>query len=151
MSFHIVYGFLLPWVIATVHLFRYHKTILLLIFPVCSMLAFAVNDLGFTYGFWRLESKPPLEGVLAMLPYNIGIYPVLASYMILLVSHLSRHPILIVIGIALFTTFLEFLMVVTDRVEYNKGWTIGWTFVSYVIPYYLVYLYYRCLQTLRVI
>ncbi|WP_026571899.1 CBO0543 family protein [Sediminibacillus sp. JSM 1682029] len=151
MSFHVMYGFLLPWIIAIVHLFRHNKTILFLIAPFSSMLAFTVNEIGVSLGFWSLVSKPPFDGTLAMLPYNLGIYPVLASYMTFFASNISRYSLWLVFGIALLTTFLELLMVVMDRVEYGNGWTIGWTFVSYVIPYYLVYLYYRCLKMLRVI
>lgn len=49
----------------------------------------------------------------------------------------------IVIATALATSLLEYLGILMDRVQYGNEWNIVFTFLSYLIAYILVYIYYR--------
>ncbi|MFD6511446.1 CBO0543 family protein, partial [Bacillus sp. NPDC060175] len=104
---------------------------------------------GLYCGFWRIA--PFLsQKTLSSLPFNIGLYPILASYLIFFIKK-TKRPYLMVFFISLFTTILEMTLVLSGKIVYDNGWNIIWTFFSYIIPYMWVYWYYLYLRKLQVI
>jgi hypothetical protein len=109
------------------------------------MLAFTVNQWGFYFEFW--DVTPILKDETASaIPFNLGIYPVLASFMIYLIQEKKRSPFFSIFIITLFTTFFELVTLVTGKVIYHNGWNIFWTFISYLIPYWITFVYYKILR-----
>jgi hypothetical protein len=59
------------------------------------MLAFTVNQWGFYFEFW--DVTPILKDETASaIPFNLGIYPVLASFMIYLIKFSGECPIIVI-------------------------------------------------------
>lgn len=55
---------------------------------------------------------------------------------------LKINAFIIIFLFTLLTTCIEGLGVIFGRVVYHNGWNIGWTFISYLIPAVLNYIYY---------
>lgn len=146
MLINTLLGFLLPWLILGIYIYKRDKRILIVIFPIGALLAFIIDEVGFYFEFWSVT--PILkEKNMSALPMDLGIYPLMACYLIYLINSKPWNPLLLIILVSGFTTVLEFLGVITGKVVYMNGWNIGWTFVSYFIPYALVVWYYRILKT----
>jgi hypothetical protein len=148
LLFNILIAFILPWVVGILHLYKKDRTIILLIGSFFCVISFVVNEFGFYYEFWRISPFID-QKTLSALPFNVGIYPILASYLIFFIKK-NKRPYLMVLFISLFTTFLEMTLVLDGKVVYGNGWSIIWTFFSYIIPYMWVYWYYLYLKKLQV-
>ena len=57
------------------------------------------------FGFWKVVSS---LNTISFLPYNLGLYPILASYMIFFIKK-NKNPYLVVFLMSLFTTYLEMM------------------------------------------
>jgi hypothetical protein len=149
MLFNVVAAFIIPWIIA-IYLIRKNVNILLLIWPVGSVLAFTVDILGVHLDFWHVFPFHDTEPFSA-LPMYLGLYPILACYMIY-VYHTGRlNAFLSVIGFTSFITLMEYVALRVGYVVYGNGWAIYYTFLSYLVPLFLVYLYYRALLHLNIL
>ncbi|MGH0601781.1 CBO0543 family protein [Bacillus mycoides] len=148
MLFNILIAFVLPWAVGILHLYKKERRIIPLIGSFFCVVAFVVNEFGLYCGFWRIAPFFDQKNWSA-LPFNIGIYPILASYLIFFIKK-TKRPYLMVFFISLFTTFLEMTLVLSGKVVYGNGWNIIWTFLSYIIPYMWVYWYYLYLRKLQV-
>ena len=117
------------------------------IFPISALLAFIINEFGFYFEFWNLT---PILSVKTMsaLPLNLGIFPILGCYLVYLINQNHWNSLLLIILFSGFTTGLEFTGVITGKVIYMNHWNIGWTYVSYFIPYTLEVWYYRILKNI---
>ena len=131
------------------HLYKKEKMLSFLIVPFVSVVAYTINNFGFYYGFWEAVTFPNQKN-LASLPFDLGIYPVLASYMIFFIRKIKK-PYFVVFLMTLFTTFLELIFVYFGRVIYGNDWNIYFGFLSYLCPYLFVYGYYKHLMKLNVI
>ncbi|MBM6647125.1 CBO0543 family protein [Bacillus sp. RIT 809] len=148
MLFNILIAFVLPWAVGILHLYKKERRIIPLIGSFFCVVAFVVNEFGFFCGFWRIT--PFLDQkTLSALPFNIGLYPILASYLIFFIKK-TKRPYLMVFFISLFTTLLEMTLVLSGKIVYGNGWNIIWTFFSYIIPFMWVYWYYLYLRKLEV-
>ncbi|WP_251529870.1 CBO0543 family protein [Metabacillus litoralis] len=148
MIFNILIGLVLPWTVAIFHLYKKERTIIPLIGSFFSVIAFIVNEFGFYCGFWRIAPFFD-QKTLSALPFNLGMYPILASYLIYFIKK-TKKPYLMTFFISIFTTFLELTLVLSEKVIYSNGWNIIWTFFSYLIPYIWLYWYYLYLKKLQV-
>ena len=149
MFFNTIFIFVIPWIIGIFHLYKKDKLLIPLIGSFFSVIAFTINELCFYFGFWEVVPFPN-QKTLSALPFNLGIYPILASYLIFFIKK-NKNPYLVVLLITLFTTFLEMIFVFWGRVTYGNGWNIFFTFLSYMFPYTLVYWYYVYLKKLNVL
>ncbi|MFD2087856.1 CBO0543 family protein [Brevibacillus brevis] len=132
--------FLIPWILGA-WLYTKNDKIVLTIAPTFSVLSFVVNHLGVQAGYW--EIVPVLENKsFSGLFYDTGIYPVLATLLVYLIHRRRLNPFILIVLITSGTTFLESIGYYFGRVLYANGWNFGWTFVSYLIPFSLTYLYY---------
>jgi hypothetical protein len=144
MMFNIVVGFILPWVVGGYLLKKDAQTVLI-VSPFAAVVAFTVNELGFYINFWHLHPIFNEEGVSAI-PYNLGLYPVLSCLFVYFIKRKILRAFSQILIFTLITTSLEGIMLLMGKVEYENGWTIYWTFVSYLILYIPVYWYYFCLK-----
>ncbi|MBM7646376.1 hypothetical protein JOD45_002604 [Scopulibacillus daqui] len=144
MLSNILIGFIVPWIFG-VWLYLINPKAVLTIAPFMSVIAYTVNQWGFYVEFWDL--MPVLKDKTASaVPFNLGIYPVLSSLMIHFVHTRKSNPYLWIFIAALFTTFLELTLLISGKIVYHNGWNIFWTFISYLLPYWFVYLYYKVLK-----
>lgn len=144
MITNIVFGFLIPWIFG-IYLYKKSPIIVWLFCPISATISALINDIGYHLEFWDFTPLIENDETLSALPLDLGLYPVLASYLIYWIIKNNRYPLLKIAGICFLTTALEFVAFVIGKVEYGNHWNIGWTFCSYLLAYGLVYLYYRLL------
>lgn len=148
MILNIILGFIIPWIFGVILYFKDRKTVLI-IAPFSSIIAYIVNEFGFHLNFWRVVPVN-INGDHTSISVNLGLYSVLGCYLIhyILKEHMNSYSIILIFAIA--TTMLEYLGVLFNLVIYGNGWNIGWTFLSYLIPYLLLYFYYLKLRAIKV-
>lgn len=134
-----VLAFFIPWLIAT-WVFVKQPKIVLRVAPFGSTVSFLFNAIGIHLDFWRVTpiTKDP---TFSTLPFSIGVYPVLASFMVYLIEKRQKSPFFTVIIFTAVTTITELCTVWLGWVTYSTGWNYLWTFISYGIAFVLVYLY----------
>lgn len=128
-----IFAFVLPWLIAIFHLYRKEKLILIILSPIASCIAFAINDISFHYKFWEIYPFNHKDSFSAI-PFNLGLYPVLGSYLIYYIKRF-KNQFCVVIAFSFLTTLLEYFFVIIGRVKYNNGWNEFWTLISYIFAY----------------
>ncbi|MBI6873281.1 CBO0543 family protein [Clostridium aciditolerans] len=143
MILNIIAGFIIPWLTGII-LYSKDKRLLLITAPFQSSMAFAINVIGYNKNYWNLYPFE-LEHISAI-PFDTGLYPILGVWMLYLIKTSKLNAYFIILFFTIATTFLEFLGIVTGRVFYAHGWNIFYTFLSYLLPYVLAYLYYLCLK-----
>ncbi|MDP4146614.1 MAG: CBO0543 family protein [Bacillota bacterium] len=148
MILNILIGFIIPWIFGIVLFFK-DKKILLVISPFTAILAYTLNEFCFHLNFWRLIPIDMNDDLTAV-STNLGLYPILGCYLIYCISKSSLNSYLIVIAFTIITTISEYIAVLFKLVKYGNGWNVGWTFVSYLIPYLLVNWYYDKLKAINV-
>ena len=147
MFFNTILAFMIPWIVTILHLVKKDKWLIPVIGPFFSMITFIINEFGVYLGFWEVVTSVRPK-TLAMLPFNVGVYPILACYLIYFVKK-YHHPHAVILLMTLFTTCLEMIFVLIGKVQYGHGWNSLYTFLSYLIPYILVYLYYQYTKKLN--
>ena len=147
MVLNIVIGFIIPFILMVILYFK-DKKVLLIIAPFASVIAYTVNAIGFYFGFWDLY--PFGNKIIVHVPVDIGLYPMLAAYMIYYIHCKRIKPFAVIFFFTLLTTCLESVGLIMGLVVYGNGWHLGGTFISYLIPYILNYSYYMYLKKLGV-
>lgn len=148
MLYHIILGFIIPWIFG-VYLYKKHMKLMVLFFPIGSVIAFLINDLGVNF-FWRFE--PSLVNIsLAGMPYDLGFYPIASVFFIIIIHHNKLNLKTALFVFVLGTTLLEFITVMQNKVFYRNGWNTFGTACSYLISYFMVFVYYQLLRELKVI
>ncbi|QGG48324.1 CBO0543 family protein [Heliorestis convoluta] len=139
MIINIVLAFILPWIFGLL-LYRKDKFIVLLTAPIASAVAFLFNELGFSLGYWLLY--PIYDHVsISALPFNLGLYPVVASYFGYLLIRRSMNHLWLILLFPTALTAGEAIAHYLSLVMYFNGWNIGWTFVSYFAWIVIIYYY----------
>lgn len=146
MFINITAGFVIPWIFGYM-LYTKNKNTLLHIAPFASAISYTVNVWGFKSHFWRLV--PIYLEDLTSLPFNIGLFAVVPSYLVYFILKQKVNPYLLIVIFSISMTLAEGIGVLFGWVMYFNGWNIGWTFVSYLIPYFIVYLYYITLKNTK--
>ncbi len=142
LIFHIVVGLIVPLLFA-IWLYKKERKIVIIIFPLAIVVSLLFNIVGFYMGWWLVHPILKINCVTA-LAYDLGMYPVLGSFLILAIKKLFGFRFLLILIFSFATTFFEWIAVLLEIVEYGQGWNIFWTFISYFVAYFLVYLYYLC-------
>lgn len=148
MILNIVLGFIIPWIFGVILYFK-DKKIVLIIAPFSSILAYTVNEFCFHLNFWRLAPLN-INDDYTSLSVNLGLYSILGCYLIYYISRKHINSYLMILIFTIVTTILEYLGILFNLVSYGNGWNIGWTFLSYLIPYLLIYWYYLKLREIKV-
>lgn len=147
MLLNIIFGFVLPWLIS---IYFIPIDIILLIAPISSVIAFSINSLGFLF-FWDLKPVFKRAQSTSSLPMDLGVYPITGCLMIFCVINFNFAYYIAVPLFGLFTTMIEFIAVRVKKVLYRNRWNIYWTFISYMLAYGLVFIYYLLLLRFRII
>ncbi|MFX3631436.1 MAG: CBO0543 family protein [Candidatus Pristimantibacillus sp.] len=145
MTINIIVGFVIPWIFGII-LWKKSPIVIYLVSPISATVSAFFNDIGYHLGFWDFTPKIDNDETLSALPMDLGLYPVMACYMIYWIVRSNRHAWMKIALFSLFNTVLEFIALQFGKAEYGNGWNIGWTFVSYVLALLLVYLYYKLLH-----
>lgn len=143
MLFNFIVGLCIPWVFGAI-LYKIDKAALLLAAPIDSAIAFLVNTIGFHFGLWNLY--PWEVGRVVDVFFDIGLYPINASYMLYFIRKGNKPPLLIIFIFTIVTTLEEYTGVILGRVVYGDGWNIGYTICAYLIPYIICYEFYKLLK-----
>lgn len=104
------------------------------------------NTIGFYFNFWNMKPYIQANEAIAGMPFDFGIYPVISSFMVYTISRVSIHPIYIIILFSLLTTLFEYIVFLLKIVSYDNNWTIGWTFISYLLAYIYIAIYAKLLS-----
>jgi hypothetical protein len=113
MIFNTILAFVIPWIIGLLHLYKKEKLLIPLIGSVFSVIAFIINEIGFYFDFWEVAPFPN-QKTLSALPFNLGVYPILACYLIFFIKR-NNNPFLVIFLITSFTTFLEMIFVFVEE------------------------------------
>lgn len=143
---NIFIAFVIPWIFILILYFK-NRRVLLTVGPFQSSIAYTINSIGFYIGFW--DVYPFGHKDITHVPFDIGIYPMLSAWMIHFIMQKKFNPFIIILFFSLLTTGIEGMGVLLGRIIYGRGWNIGWTFLSYLVPYLLNYRYYLCLKNSR--
>ncbi|KAB2951533.1 hypothetical protein F9B85_12060 [Heliorestis acidaminivorans] len=128
-------------------MYRKDKFIVLLTAPIASAIAFLFNELGFALGFWLLY--PIYDHVsISALPFNLGFYPVVASFFGYLLIRRSMSPPWLILLFPTALTVGETIVYYLGLVTYFNGWHMGWTFVSYLAWILIIYFYLKAIYPL---
>ena len=149
MFLNILIAFVLPWFIAFRHLSKKDSLLIVLVAPFSSVLAYLINTIAYYFGFWEVAPFPEQKN-LASLPSELGIFPILACYLVFFIRKFKRTYIVVII-MTVFTTCLEQIFVLFGWIIYENGWNIFYTFFSYLLPYFVVYWYYKYLIKIAII
>ena len=149
MLINVLVGFIIPWIFG-IYLFKLKPNILLTIFPIGTVLSHIINSLATEYKLWYIS--PEKFAAIDYLLFDIGLYTILPSYLIFFIQKYSRiNKYFFILLFTIITTISEFIWLKAGRVSYDNNWTIYHTFFSYLIPYILVYMYYKLLKKKGVI
>lgn len=144
MLFNITVGFIIPWIFG-IYLYKKSRIVVLLIFPITVTISALINDTGYHLELWDFTPHIENDETLSALPLDLGLYPVLSGYLIYWIRKNNRHVVMKMLCFCLITTGLEWVAYLYGKVEYGNHWTIGWTSLSYLFAYVLVYIYYKVL------
>lgn len=136
MLINVLIGWVLPWIIAGYFL-RKDLSIIVQMAPLASVIAFAFNEVGYHFRLWTVT--PVEAGILSFLPYNLGIFPVIPCLLIYTTRRTSLSPMLLILLFTGLKTLLESCLLLIEKVNYDHGWNLAWTFVSYLIACSLSY------------
>jgi len=148
MLLNFIAGFILPWIISIKYI-KKNPEIFIVIAPIGTTLAYTINSWAFHFGYWKVT--PVSYNYFSTLPFDLGLYPVYACLMVVLISAYKNNPYLIVFIASVFLTFLEFIALMFGKVIYTNGWNIGLTFISYLVPLLMSYWYYLLAIRLKII
>ncbi|WP_145325979.1 CBO0543 family protein [Paenibacillus xylanexedens] len=138
MLLNVILGFVIPVVIGC-WILRKSLKLLLIFFPFGVATSTVFNNIGFNY-FWRLEPEFTNRSFSA-LPFDLGLFPMAGCLMIYYVNRHRAHPWLAAIVSALILTIVEWISKENGKVSYFNGWNIIWSYVSYLVPMVMAYLY----------
>ncbi|WP_425280428.1 CBO0543 family protein [Paenibacillus camerounensis] len=115
---------------------RKNVQLLIVYIPIVTSVAMLMNIVGFHFDFWSIH---PYN--IAALPFDFGIYPVLACFMISGINK-DKHSALAAVALySVLTTLMEYGAFSTGIVSYGNNWNIGWTLISYFVAYTVIVLY----------
>ncbi|RAV10141.1 CBO0543 family protein [Paenibacillus contaminans] len=145
MLFNIIIGFLIPWSFG-IYLFRKSPKVVILIVPIASMISGTINAFGFQLKYWDFTPIIPDDESISATPLDLGLYPVLASFMVYWMKKFPNKWLIILCTFILITTLLEWVALLFGKVSYGNGWNIFFTGISYTFAFGGVYLYYLLLR-----
>lgn len=126
---------IIPWGICIYYL-RKNIHVLIVYTPIVTSIAMLMNIVGFHFDFWSIN---PYN--IAALPFDFGIYPVLACFMVSGI-YKNKHSIFAaVILYSVLATLMEYGAFSIGIVSYSNHWNIGWTLISYIVAYSGVVIY----------
>ncbi|MHC1681919.1 MAG: hypothetical protein AB6733_03055 [Clostridiaceae bacterium] len=141
MILNTIIGFIMPWIISLT-IIRGHKVIYY-IAPFASVVSFIIDDLGF-YFFWNLY---PFELTnLSAVPFNIGLFCLYPCVSIELIRKYEIKPYIVILGMALMITLMEYCGILVGRVIYYNGWNVIATYFSYLLALVISYRFYKILK-----
>ncbi|MFL0194559.1 hypothetical protein ACJDU8_03065 [Clostridium sp. WILCCON 0269] len=143
MTFNIIIGFLIPWILG-VYMYIREKILFIVIYPFGCAVSYTINIIGFYFKFWSIV--PYKYGVFASLPLNLGLYPIAGTYFVFLLYRGVVKAYYLILVFSLVTTEFEYLMLIFKRGVYGFGWNLFWTFISYSLAYILAYYFYRLVR-----
>jgi len=142
MLVNILIGFILPW-IAGAYVIKRDAKFVLIVSIIASLLSFIFNDIGYYMDWWYVT--PIKYDNLSFIPFNLGIFSVIAVFMVFLIKRYDKVWFYIVI-FSVGKTILEGVLVFCGKVVYGNGWNLGYTFISYFAACTIGYFVYKLIS-----
>lgn len=151
MFLNLFLGLIIPFFMSF-YLFYKNKKIVILIAPISSVICFIIINAEEHFGFWNLYPFN-IHDAFAAIPYCIGLYPFNVCFFMYLIDNKFNHlnHSVLILALSAFTTFEEFCGILAGRIYYSNGWNIIFTFISYLVPFSVIYLYYRYLKKIQML
>lgn len=147
MLLNTVIGFIIPWIFGG-WLIHKNKKLVFIMFPFSSIVSHTINSFGIHIGYWKV--KPINNESFSALPFDLGFYGLAGCFLIYIIEKTKLNPYVNIFIFCLVTTIFEFIGVISNRIIYGHGWSIFYTFFSYLIAYVLVYWYYSLAKKLNI-
>jgi hypothetical protein len=148
MLFNLIIYLVVPLIFAFI-LYNENSRLFLIVFPLCCVIAFIINNIGITMGFWSIY--PYTNSYSSNILLNIGLYPTVGTYLIYF-AHKRKINALMLIGIfAIVSTIFKWIMIIMGRTVYGNGWNLYFTFITFMLSYYFGYLFYLLLVKKEII
>jgi hypothetical protein len=141
MLINIVIGFVIPLILG-LFLYKKDKEVIIFIAPISSVVSFLFNQIGYSIEWWDFSPDFEEDETLSALPMDIGLFPFLACLMIHIKLRKNIKSVYLIILFTTITTMIEYVGLLIGKVQYQKGWNIFFTFLSYACAYILSYLYF---------
>lgn len=141
MILNIILGFIIPWVFGVI-LYYKDKKVILIIVPFMAVWAYFLNEILFHLNFFRLAPLN-IDDDYTTMAINVGLYPLLVSYLIYFIKSNKTSRFILVIIFALMPTIAEYLGLLFHIIIYKNGWNLGWSFLSYILYNLIGYWYYN--------
>lgn len=148
MIFNIIIGFLIPWILG-IYIYRKEERLFLVIYPFGCTVSYIINMIGFYFEFWSIV--PYKSGVFASVPLNLGLYPIIGTYLVFLIYKQIGKPYYLILIFSVLTTVFELLMLTLGRGVYGNGWNLFWTFISYLVAYVSAYWFYSLVRNKQIL
>jgi hypothetical protein len=145
MILNIIVGFVIPFIFG-IFLYRKDRKVIIFIAPIASVISFVINEIGYSSEWWEFSPSFQENETLSALPMDIGLFPFLACLMIHIMLKKNIKPFFMILIFSIFTTLIEFVGFILEKVKYQKGWNIFYTFLSYTCAYILGYLYFKLIK-----
>ncbi|HEX3030555.1 MAG TPA: hypothetical protein VHT34_14935 [Clostridia bacterium] len=132
-------------------IFIYHKnsTVFLTGFTFTCLLAFTFNTLGVYFGFFNVY--PFSQSYFSYIPLNLGLYPVMGTLYLYLLHTVKLNKAILLLSFAVISTAFKMVLLYFGRAVYGNGWNSFYTFISFLVAYYLGYLFYLTLSRKKII
>ncbi len=132
-------------------IFIYHKSSVIFLtgFTFSCLLSFTFNTLGVYFGFWNVY--PYSQSYFSYLPLNLGLYPIMGTLYLYLLHRVKLNKAILLLSFAVISTTFKIILIYFGRAVYGKGWSSIYTFFSFLVLYYLGYLFYLTLSRKKII
>lgn len=148
MIFNIIIGFLIPWILG-IYIYIKEKRLFLVIYPFGCTVSYTISMIGFYFKFWGIV--PYKYGIFASMPVNLGLYPILGTYLVFLIYKGIGKPYYLILAFSLLTTGFEYLMLIFKKGMYGNSWNLFWTFILYLAAYISAYCFYYLVRSKKVL
>jgi hypothetical protein len=144
----ILFGFIIPWIIGIIINFKDNKVITC-IAPFSCAIAFILNDLGITLGYFHPSVYNYNPYLLSQIT-NIGLFTIESCILIFVKRNTRIKTMYLLVLTTIFASIIDLILFSTNMLIFGKGWNIMWSVILYFITFYIIYLYYLLLKKLNI-
>ncbi|WP_229717804.1 hypothetical protein [Thalassobacillus devorans] len=142
--FNFFFGLIIPWTIAIL-LCRRVPYLFLTVAPFMSLVSITCNQIGMALGFWTLYPQTDLL-IINSVNIDFGYNPAAGLIFTYMIYFKKWRRWMVYSGFILLLNGLEIVALLLNKVVYDNGWNIFFTFLAYVIGLFVLDFYYYCLK-----
>ncbi|WP_420825726.1 CBO0543 family protein [Thalassobacillus pellis] len=115
--------------------------------PFISFISITCNQIGMEMGFWTLYPQTYLL-ILNSINIDLGFNPASGLIFTYMIYFRKWRRWIVYLGFILFLNGAEMTALFFDKVTYNHGWNMSYTFITYVIGLIIFDFYFTLLKKL---